>query len=338
MEPQTFRTTITIKPSKEKFEIADSLFSIGSCFAEELNSLMRSGLLQAYSSPYGTVYNPQSIEMQIHRITHCEKACKSEIVSRDGAYVSMMAHGSIMATSPEELLETIDHHTHEANRRLREARFVIITLGTSYVYYYEPLETVVANCQKQNAKLFKRYRISVDEATASLQKIISDIKAINQKAQIILTVSPIRHLSDGMTENTLSKATLLLATANVTNGNDVQYFPSYEIVLDDLRDYRFYASDMAHPSAEAVRYVYNHFAETYFSEQVRNFAREAEKISASLRHRPMSQDKRMYAEYLEKTVQRVTNFAKQYSISKGYSPIEEVVLQLNNLKSDALAE
>lgn len=333
MEQQTFRTTISIKPAQVKFDVVDSLFSIGSCFAEELNTLMSNGFLQAYQSPYGTVYNPQSIEFQIHRIVTQTPATEAEIVERDGFFVSLMAHGSVMAETKESLLAKLDQYTQEANRQLREVHFVLITLGTAYVYNNISMNMVVANCQKQNAKLFNRYRISQAEATASLRKVIGDIKSINPSAQIIFTVSPIRHLADGMVENTLSKSTLLLSVADVVDGVSVQYFPSYEIVMDDLRDYRFYASDMAHPSPEAVRYVYEHFAHTYFSDKTRDLAREGEKISTMLRHRPLTPNASKYAEFLDKARARIKVLAKQYSLSDSYKPIANAFCLLDNLRS-----
>jgi hypothetical protein len=184
-------------------------------------------------------------------------------------------------------------------------------LGTAWVYELKETGRVVANCHKQSPDLFRRRRISVDEAVESLGGAISELRALNPDMKIILTVSPVRHFKDGAHENTLSKATLHLAVDRLCETFGCDYFPAYELLVDDLRDYRFYADDMAHPSPVAVDYVFSAFCERYFTAPTAALAADVRKLTRSLSHRPLTSDEN-YKSFLKSLLSKFQSFASQH--------------------------
>ena len=250
---------------------------VGSCFTEHIGLKMQAHGLQAACNPTGVLYNPLSIAQALNG------DMRVEIVEHDGLYHSMAHHGSFSGTDSEEVLRRCLQSLNDLHRRLAEADVVVVTFGTAYVYYREG--TVVANCHKLPEREFTRDRVSVEQIVSVWRPIIRS----NQDKHWLFTVSPIRHQRDGMHHNQLSKATLLLAIEQLQQEfeEQVSYFPAYEIVLDELRDYRFYADDMVHPSEVAVKHVWDKFCEAYMSEQTRTWMHERYKQWLHAQHRPL---------------------------------------------------
>lgn len=316
MNSETFRTIVKPNYALACVQPRDLCFFIGSCFATNIGNRVRENLLASVVNPYGAAYNPTTIACQILRIVHNNQFSDDELVAYGNQYYSLLAHSDITASCKEELRTLINDTTYQAHTALRTAKLVCITLGTAWVFEDQQVGYVVANCHKLPAKRFLRRRLSVAEATDELSKAVLAIKSLNPEANIVLTVSPIRHLSDGAHANQVSKATLILAAEEVCQNTGAYYFPSYEMVLDDLRDYRFYADDMAHPSTAAVNYIYKAFAETFLSEPAKRFCAEAQKITAALAHRPFCKQSAEYQLFLEKNIERVVALAKQYGIDE----------------------
>ena len=265
------QTIVDIKPSEWKIGYEDKILLLGSCFSDEIGAQMQQRYMQVTCNPFGTLYNPLSIAQAINLQIFNSSNCKLPLVEYDGLWHSMAHHGSFSRSTKEEAEEAVNESIVAMQKALNEATVVIVTFGTAWVY--EMNGDVVGNCHKLPEKLFTRRRLSVEEIVAAWRPILEQYK----DKHWIFTVSPIRHIKDGLHENQLSKATLLMAveelgnTENrVQNTERITYFPSYEILLDELRDYRFYADDLVHPSSLAVSYIWERFVDTFCTNQTKN--------------------------------------------------------------------
>lgn len=248
------RTELTVKPATRGITRDSRLLLLGSCFTTEVGSRLVADGYRAVINPTGNVYNPLSAARTIVNIEQGRRYEREDLVEVQGLWRSLDHHTRLAAPTPEEALRKINASMDEAERALREATDVIVTFGTAYVF--ERGGEVVCNCHKLPAREFVRRRLSVDEIVGAWQPIVDRYP----QKRFIFTVSPIRHTADGLHGNQLSKATLLLAV-DALRGAD--YFAAYETLVDELRDYEFYASDLVHPSEEAVDRVYAHFRQTY---------------------------------------------------------------------------
>lgn len=263
------QTIVDIQPSAWKIGYEDKILLVGSCFADSIGQMMAQRGLQVTCNPFGTLYNPVSIAqaMQMTEIP--------PLVVHEGLWHSMAHHGSFSRATEEETREAVAQSIETMQHALKEANVVIVTFGTAWVYEMKDpawltgsgASPVVGNCHKLPAEQFTRRRLSVDEIEALWRPLIAKYP----DKHWLFTVSPIRHIKDGLHENQLSKATLLQAAEAIGNQQSVaSYFPSYEIMLDELRDYRFYAEDLVHPSPVAIQYIWERFAENYCTSQTRN--------------------------------------------------------------------
>lgn len=311
----TFRTEAEIVPSKVKLEVNDTIVLIGSCFVEGVGQRLEEGLLPVMCNPYGTVYNPLAISKQIERIIHRQSCSDDELISESGRWHSKYAHSRLSANTQDEVKANISQATEQAARALANAKCLVITFGTAWIYRLIATGEVVANCHKLPANQFQRELLSVDDIVRQYDEIIKTIQQHNNSIRILFTVSPIRHLKETLHGNQISKATLLLAIDKLmTQHTCVEYFPSYEILLDDLRDYRFYADDMVHPSNVAVDYIYDLFAQNYLSSTTISFVNEAKKISQSLKHRNLG-DEVAYQRFIATVYERALAIKKKYNIA-----------------------
>lgn len=275
-------TPVTIPRSKWSISHDDRLLLLGSCFTDEIGALLTQHGFHALSNPTGTLYNPLSIAQAINLKSQISNL-KSQIslIEHDGLWHSMQHHGSFSHKDKE----VVEQRCREAAERLREAwneaSVIIITFGTSWVYEQEG--RVVANCHKLPEAAFTRRLLSVEEIVATWLPII---QAYPDK-HWLFTVSPIRHLRDGLHANQISKGILLQAIDRLVELTDATYFPSYEILIDELRDYRFYAEDLCHPSAQAIEYIWERLADTFFSDATRAIALQSFKAYRFSQHRPL---------------------------------------------------
>ena len=270
-------TEVEIKKSPWQISPDSRVLLIGSCFAEHMGAKMQACGLQASCNPTGVLYNPLSIAQALNG------DMRVEIVEHDGLFHSMAHHGSFSGTDSEQVLRRCLQSLNDLHRQLAEADIVLVTFGTAYVYYREGC--VVANCHKLPEREFTRERASVEQIVSVWRPIIRS----NADKHWLFTVSPIRHQRDGMHQNQLSKATLLMAVEQLQNDfpEQVSYFPAYEIVLDELRDYRFYAEDLVHPSPAAINHVWERFCDAYISEQTRTWMNTRYKQWLHEQHRPL---------------------------------------------------
>ena len=269
-------------------------------------------------NPFGPLYNPASIVRIIRMALENENVTADELFFHNGLYRSFACHTLMCRPTAEDTLRNINRSIHLLNKSLLTGKLTIITLGTAKVYEQRSTGHIVANCHKLPASEFNTHMLSVSESEKSLAAIISDIKAFNPDMKFIFTVSPVRHISDGAHVNSLSKATLLLAVNDICSrySDCAYYFPAYELVIDDLRDYRFFASDMCHPSDLAVDYVFERFAETYIPDQSLELASKCLKITRRMNHRQLTADNESYRQFREATVAMLDELTRKYTFLK----------------------
>ena len=279
-----FFTKIDIPAADFKIDYTSRLAFFGSCFADNISAQFAERKFHVLVNPFGTVYNPVSLAGQIKAIADGKIFGEEDVFQDtrcDGLWHCWDAHSSLSGATKEECIEKLNAATTQAREFLQKADTVFITLGSAFVYYLKDSGKPVSNCHRQDPNLFTRRMISVDEATEAIRGIATSIRQLNQNVHIVFTVSPIRHLGDGAHGNNLSKATLQLAINNA----GTEYFPSYEIVMDELRDYRFYAEDMIHLSKTAEEYIFERMTETYCDSTTRENMAKVEKFLKMANHR-----------------------------------------------------
>lgn len=268
---------------------------LGSCFAESMGGRLAALRFKVDLNPCGIVYNPFSVANVLKLLMENKTFTENDLLPNDNKWVSLYHHGSFSSTDREMCLKNINDTLATSAARLRETDLLIITWGTAWVYRHKESGVIVSNCHKIPATAFERFRLSVADIVNEYKTLICKLREINPGLKILFTVSPIRHWKDGAHGNQLSKATLLLAIDELTSSVEgIGYFPSYEIVLDELRDYRFYAEDMLHVSDLAVGYIWERFQELYLSPDVRDLMQRIDRVNRMLAHRPTDRNSREY--------------------------------------------
>ena len=285
----------------------------GSCFIENIGRLLIDNKFKANLNPFGVLYNPQSISQALQLLIDEQSFGASHIFEYKGLYHSFSHHSSFSHYDKEACLEQINNRLKLASADLLQADVLFITFGTAYVFRNKESGEVVGNCHKLPANHFDRYMLNVEDVVSDWRNLLKQLKEVNPSLQIVFTVSPIRHLKDGAHDNQLSKSVLLLAINELcTSDHSLHYFPSYEIVLDELRDYRFYNEDMVHPSSIAVRYIWERLSATYMHNETLLIIDEWRKIFLALNHRPLNVDSEEYKLFLRQTLLKLKAFDDKY--------------------------
>ena len=278
------QTEIKIQPLEQTIRYGDGLLFLGSCFADEVGGICRGLGFDAMVNPFGVLYNSASIAQSVERLDSGKPFCHKDVIGvGEGQYCTFSHNTAFWNCSEDALLEQVNRSLAEAHTHFLKSKWIIVSLGTSWVFQDKETQDVVSNCHKLPAARFERVFLSV-ESVQYLSKIVQQ----HPEKRFIFTVSPLRHLKDGLHENQLSKAALLLAVDQVCNrfGN-AHYFPAYEILLDELRDYRFYKEDMIHPTEQAVRYIWERFADFAMNPKEKPAMKAATELKQMLQHRPM---------------------------------------------------
>lgn len=319
-------TKVDLPATDFKIDYNSRLAFFGSCFADNISAQFASRKFNVLANPFGTVYNPVSLESQIKAIADGKVFGENDVFKDercDGLWHCWDAHSSLSASTREECIAKLNAATTQARDFLRKADVVFITLGTAFVYYLKDSGKPVSNCHRQDPDLFERRLISVDEATDAIRRIVESLRKLSPVAKVVFTVSPLRHMSDGAHNNTLSKATLQLAVnsaiSNVTTVPSassgtfpaVDYFPSYEIVMDELRDYRFYSDDMVHLSKTAEAYIFERMVSTYCDERTREDISKVEKFMKMANHRILDENAHATQSFQQKIKVQATALEKQ---------------------------
>lgn len=292
-------TPVELPTAEWHISHTDPMLMIGSCFAQNIGSYLQEYKFLCDVNPYGILYNPLSIAHTLEELGEEKEYMLTELRERNGIWHSWAHHGDFSSTDPEKTLQQIRTRMMFASKRLKEAHWLIITFGTARVYRRKETGEIVGNCHKYPHKEFEQELLSVECIVQTYIALIEKLRRKNPHLKILFTVSPIRHTKDGMHGNQISKATLLLAVeALCKQVAEVYYFPAYELVLDELRDYRFYAEDLVHPSSQAVEYVWNQFCACCFTEETLSVLVSIEEINKALSHKPFYPSSATYQHFL----------------------------------------
>lgn len=290
-----FRTEINITPLSPTISYGDGLLFLGSCFANEIGTICQGLGFNALVNPFGVLYNPTSVAQSIKRLQEGTPFTHNEVIEVGGEFYCTFSHNTdFWCPTEEALLEKVNSHLARAHEHFVKSKWVIISLGTSWVFRDKANGEVVSNCHKLPANRFDRIFLNAQSTT----KLLSDLLNTFPNKQFIFTISPLRHLKDGLHDNQLSKASLLLAVDEVCKAFDnAHYFPAYEILLDELRDYRFYKEDMVHPTEQAVRYIWEKFVQYAVNPSEYPAMAAVQELRQMLQHKPLFPDSEAYRKF-----------------------------------------
>ncbi len=311
--PSKFHTLVEIPKFQSQFSYNDKLLFIGSCFTENIGRKLEDLLFDVQVNPFGILYNPFSVANCLQRLMDNQPFEEDELIYNNGLYHSFSHHGDFSNIDKLECIININKNLSESASFLQHTQFLFITFGTSWIYQYKNNEQIVANCHKVPANEFARKKLSVDEIVETYNQLIDKLKHINSNLQIIFTVSPIRHLKDGAIENQRSKSTLILSIEKILqNHANCHYFPSYELVMDELRDYRFYSSDMTHLNETAINHIWELFCQSLIDEKSVEIGKKIKKLLLAKNHRPINKNSQSHRLFLEKCLQQVKDIQSNH--------------------------
>ena len=319
------QTQIPIKKQERNLIDYDSkLLLLGSCFSENIGRKLAYYQFQSTQNPFGILFHPKAIETLISNAIHKKKYTEYDLFFLNERWHCFDVHSNLSSPNKQELLDHLHTIVTDTHERLQTASHIIITLGTAWVYRFLGSDSIVANCHKVPQKQFSKEILSITSVTESLTNIYNLIQSVNKKATLIFTVSPVRHIKDGFVENLRSKSNLIAGIHNfndqLTINNkqsqypvlDTQYFPSYEIMMDELRDYRFYAEDMIHPNQTAIDYIWEKFVATWFTDSSLTTMQRVEEIQKGLAHKAFNPNSEAHQKFLQKLSQKKTSLIKTY--------------------------
>ncbi|NQW36681.1 MAG: GSCFA domain-containing protein [Flavobacteriales bacterium] len=284
-----FRTVIT--PKKEHFQIDynSKVLLIGSCFTEHISKKLDYFKFDTLTNPFGIVFNSSAIKTAVNHCVQNKVYAKADLNNHNDLWFSFNHHSQFSNPDLETSLMDINSKITEAHKFIKEASHIVITLGTAWVYTEKESGKIVANCHKIPQRNFTKSLQSIPQITSDLDNISKEIESVNPHAKLLFTVSPVRHLRNGFAENMLAKAHLIAAVHHYISNNDNSYYvPAYEIMMDDLRDYRFYEADMIHPNSTAVNYIWDYFKSSWISDKANTTMTKIDSIQKDLQHRPFN--------------------------------------------------
>lgn len=312
-----FRTELDpSNPTSAFLTLKDSALIIGSCFSEHIGKRLQSLKFDVVLNPFGIVYNPLSIGYQLDRIISRSPISENDLRFRDGLWHSFEHHGLFSNVDPGSLLDRAKKNLFKAAEHLQSAKFLFLTLGTSWVFELKENKKVVSNCHKFPSSDFTHRLASVDEMYESLYFQLSRIIKRNPEINIVLSISPVRYLKNGHFNNQISKARLVeLAYQLSENLPGVQYFPAYEIFMDDLRDYRFYDADLIHPGAQGLQYIWEKFTDRFIDEQTSTHIKRIESLMKAVNHRPFQPQISNYQDFIRNQLKKLEDIESELNIS-----------------------
>ncbi|RZT92475.1 GSCFA family protein [Ancylomarina subtilis] len=330
MNDDLFRTKVEIPKSKFDFSYKHKALMMGSCFVENIGAKLKSVKYQIDVNPFGVIYNPVSVCSSLKLLMQERQFVEDDLNFHNNLWFSFYHHSKFSNTNLDTCLFNINEGIKTSSQNLREADYLFITFGTAWVYELLSSGKIVSNCHKLPAKDFNRYRLNVDEIVSIYKDLLVELLVFNPKIKIVFTVSPIRHWKDGANGNQLSKATLLLAVEQLTElFEQVSYFPSYEIVMDELRDYRFYSEDMLHISEPAIKYIWQRFSDTYFSEASKQIQKQVEKFILAANHRPFNVGSDSHQAFIKSSLAKIHEFLR-------VNPFVEMSDEIDDLEKNLL--
>ncbi len=321
------KTTLHIKESRHKLSHSSSVITLGSCFSEVIGEQLCNNKFTVSANPFGTLFNPLSIAYLLNCCVTKSPLPEHAYIQTRGAWFNYYLHSSLYGNSRQELEKKFTHITRDVYNRLLSCDFLILTLGTAYVYELNGHHHTVSNCHKQPSALFTKRLLSPEEIIEPVKQSLQSLRDINPGLKVIITVSPVRHTKDSIPLNSVSKATLRLVCHQLVSLLPaVEYFPSFEILMDDLRDYRFYKEDMIHPNSLAEKYIWDKFIHCYCPEETLELLNQWLHIKKSLSHKPFNTRSEEHQKFLRKLLEQLSYLNQHISCQ------EEITLVKSQLQ------
>ena len=321
------------KPFLKKIDHKDKILLVGSCFTEQIGNKLGAYKFCTLQNPNGILFNPASICKAVISYTKGKLYNESELFYYNELWGSWNHHTKFSRPHKTDALELINEEQKNAGSWIKQADWILITLGSSFVYENmnaenaEDYNNVVANCHKVPIDKFNHRLLDIDEIKSMLSFMIEQVKQVNPTVNFIFTISPVRHLREGFIENNRSKAALITAVHTLCNNEDVFYFPAYELIIDDLRDYRFYAEDMVHPNYAATNYVWEKFIQVAINEDSQQLMKEIAVIIAAKNHKPFNSISEQHKKFIAANLEKVKKISRFYS----YIDFSEELLFFENV-------
>lgn len=307
-----FRRSFQVPPLKEQLNLRHGIMLMGSCFTDHLGNKLGQHRFSTLQNPHGILFNPVSLAKSVTSYIEKRHYTQKDIFLQQEWWTSWDHHSVFSDADPDKLLAMINHSQDNAHQFLKKAKWLVLTVGSAWVYQLAE-GSVVANCHKVPTDKFQKRLLPVEEVLAVLDNMIHRLFMFNPDLRIMFTISPVRHLRDGFVENNRSKAVLIQAVHHlVEKFEKLYYFPAYELIIDDLRDYRFYAEDMVHPNYLATSYVWEKFSDACIDEESRKFIREIAPINSALAHKPFQPHSKAHQSFRQKQVEKLQQLQAAY--------------------------
>lgn len=323
-----FRTPVKVMPSKEQIGLKSRLLTQGSCFSDAIGDRLTANKLNTIVNPFGVMYNPDSIHRVLTYSIFNEPVPDHTYLQNQGICLNYNFHSGLSALTREELSSRLTNTIGATHYGLKDTSWLLITYGTAWVYRRKDTGEIVANCHKVPAAMFSKELMSASDILESFKTFYDHLKRFNDGIKIILTVSPVRHIKDTLELNSVSKSVLRVACHELKEHyDDVDYFPAYEMMVDDLRDYRFYKSDMLHPTEEAEDYIWEKFMERYFNSDLKDFVQLWKELLSALRHKPFHPEIPVHQEFLRKILKQLKALNGVVNVEKEIRTLTDQLLK-----------
>jgi hypothetical protein len=310
---QLFRTPIEIPVSEFNLTYKKNITMIGSCFTDNIGKKLTHYKFPVSINPFGVLYNPESVRNALDILVNEKYFGEEDLHEHNSRWLSLYHDTSFSGHDREMVLQEINKSIHAGNQWLNKTNLLIITFGTARVYHHKKRDHIVSNCHKLPAKEFRRYLLDINDIVEGYRELIGQLKKFNPNLHIVFTISPVRHWKDGAVGNQQSKAILILAIQKLLGEfSEVEYFPAYEILMDELRDYRFYAEDMLHPGTTGINYIWDRFCKTYIKKSTWKLMEKVDAIVKAKNHRPFHPKSLEYQEFLKKQIEKTEQFLDKY--------------------------
>jgi len=327
-----FRTIVEIPPSAKKITYSSAILFMGSCFSEYIGERLASLKFQVCHNPFGTLFNPASISDNIRILMENKPFPPDRLYLNNGQWISFSHYTGYSHPDKEKCLERINHSIASSSALLKKADYLFLTVGTSWVYRFNETGNIVANCHKLPSSEFTRYLLSPEDIIITFDTLLHNLKEFNANLSVVFTLSPVRHWKDGAISNQKSKSILHYAIDKITEQHpEIQYFPAYEIFMDELRDYRFYAGDMLHPSESGIEYTWNRFIDTYIAADTLPLMKEVQSLVKVAGHRPVNPNNPSYKEFLKSAITAMNRLSSIHPYIDFRPEIEALTKQLKQV-------
>jgi|TARA_B110000902_G_scaffold201560_1_gene228902 hypothetical protein len=311
------QTQISIAKQTPNINYDSKLFLLGSCFAENIAEKLSYYKFQNQVNPLGVLFHPLAVLDLLQRAQDSTNFSEKDIFFSNGCWQSYSAHSRLNSISKIKILEQLNFAVHSTKEQIEGASHVVLTFGTAWVYTHIQSQRIVANCHKQPQKEFDKSILSIDHLNQTFESIISIIKSFNPDVTIVFSISPVRHLKDGFIENNQSKSSLIAALHPVINAtSNTHYFPSFELVMDELRDYRFYKEDMVHPNQLAIDYIWEKFQASWILSATELIMKEVKRLQKGLGHKPFNSSSKAHISFLSNLTKDVNALVSKYPFMK----------------------